>query len=323
MCRRLRLDLCAAPGGKSTAAIAALPEGSRLVSNEPNPKRAQILSENIQKWGSPDVTVTNSYPRDFRKNGAQFDVVLTDVPCSGEGMFRKDEGAIGEWSRENVEKCWRLQREIVADAWECLVPGGLYIYSTCTFNTQEDEENVRWMTEELGAEILNVETESEWHITGSLLKDFHAPVYRFIPGTSRGEGLFMAVMRKPGRQEVRQVKRPVLKGVKTILNGVKAPLQKGRDMIPDVSEALSTTFQQGKYPLAELTYEQAVAYLRKETVMLDSSVPKGIVAVAYRGLPLGFAKNIGTRANNLYPAEWKIKSTHLPDKVEIIVKKNE
>ena len=319
----LMLDLCAAPGGKSTAAIAALPEGSRLVSNEPNPKRAQILSENIQKWGSPDVTVTNSYPRDFRKNGAQFDVVLTDVPCSGEGMFRKDEGAIGEWSRENVEKCWRLQREIVADAWECLVPGGLYIYSTCTFNTQEDEENVRWMTEELGAEILNVETESEWHITGSLLKDFHAPVYRFIPGTSRGEGLFMAVMRKPGRQEVRQMKRPVLKGVKTILDGVKAPLQKGRDVIPDVSEALSTTFQQGKYPLAELTYEQAVAYLRKEAVVLDSGVPKGIVAVAYRGLPLGFAKNIGTRANNLYPAEWKIKSTHLPDKVEIIVKKNE
>ena len=209
-----------------------------------------------------------------------------------------------------MEKCWRLQREIVADAWECLVPGGLYIYSTCTFNTQEDEENVRWMTEELGAEILNVETESEWHITGSLLKDFHAPVYRFIPGTSRGEGLFMAVMRKPGQQEVRLVKRPVLKGVKTILDGVKAPLQKGRDVIPDVSEALSTTFQQGKYPLAELTYEQAVAYLRKEAVVLDSGVPKGIVAVAYRGLPLGFAKNIGTRANNLYPAEWKIKSTH-------------
>ena len=317
------LDLCAAPGGKSTLLRSALPEDCVLYSNEPVRNRASILSENIQKWGYPNCYVTNAYPKDYRKAKMKFDVILCDVPCSGEGMFRKDEATIREWSPQNVEKCWRLQREIVADAWECLVPGGLYIYSTCTFNTQEDEENVRWMTEDLGAEILNVETESDWHITGSLLKDFHAPVYRFIPGTSCGEGLFMAVMRKRGRQEVRQVKRPVLKGVKTILDGVKAPLQKGLDVIPDVSEALSTTFQQGKYPLAELTYEQAVAYLRKEAVVLDGSVSKGIVAVAYRGLPLGFAKNIGTRANNLYPAEWKIKSTHLPDKVEIIVKKNE
>ena len=121
------LDLCAAPGGKSTAAIASLPEGSVLTANEPIRQRANILSENIQKWGYPGCTVTNRYPKDFRKEGRRFDVILCDVPCSGEGMFRRDEATIGEWSMKNVEQCWRLQRDIVSDAWECLNDGGLLI----------------------------------------------------------------------------------------------------------------------------------------------------------------------------------------------------
>ena len=119
------LELCAAPGGKSTAMRTVLPEGSILVSNEPIANRAQILLENISKWGWPNCIVTNNYPRDFRKAKTKFDIILCDVPCSGEGMFRKDPATIGEWSLQNVEKCWRLQREIVADAWECLNPGGL------------------------------------------------------------------------------------------------------------------------------------------------------------------------------------------------------
>ena len=132
------LDLCAAPGGKSTAARSVLPGESVLVSNEPIPTRAQILLENITKWGWSDCIVTNNYPRDFRQAKTKFDVILCDVPCSGEGMFRKDPATIGEWSLQNVEKCWRLQREIVADAWECLNPDGILIYSTCTFNTKGD-----------------------------------------------------------------------------------------------------------------------------------------------------------------------------------------
>ncbi|MBR5326296.1 MAG: hypothetical protein IKU49_07405 [Prevotella sp.] len=192
------LDLCAAPGGKSTAAITVLPEGSTLTSNEPIRSRYQILEENITKWGYANCSVTNLFPRDFRKKNEEFDVILCDVPCSGEGMFRKDPNAISEWSLQNVEKCWRLQREIVADAWECLNPGGILIYSTCTYNTKENEENVRFFMEEYDAEILSVPTESSWGITGSLLEGFDAPVYRFIPGFTRGEGLFMAVLRKKG-----------------------------------------------------------------------------------------------------------------------------
>ena len=197
----MMLDLCAAPGGKSTAVRAALPEGSLLFSNEPMRTRSQILAENVQKFGHPDMIVTNNYPRDYKKSKLQFDVILTDVPCSGEGMFRKDEGAIGEWSTQNVNNCWQLQREIVSDIWNCLKPGGILIYSTCTFNAHEDEENVEWICEELGTEVMALEgVEDAWNITSNLTgTDF--PVYRFIPGVSRGEGLFMAILKKEGEWE--------------------------------------------------------------------------------------------------------------------------
>lgn len=188
------LDMCAAPGGKSTAALGALPEGSTLMSNEPIRLRAQILAENLQKWGNPNIIVTNNYPKDYARSGLTFDVILCDVPCSGEGMFRKDEGAISEWSVQNVENCRNLQREIVSEAWKCLNDDGLLIYSTCTFNAKENEENVAWICEELGAEVLPIDIEKEWGINGSLVKGLDMPVYRFIPGCTRGEGLFMAVL---------------------------------------------------------------------------------------------------------------------------------
>ena len=136
------LDLCAAPGGKSTALRSALPQGSLLFCNEPITQRASILAENVQKYGHPDMVVTSNFAADYRKSGLQFDAILADVPCSGEGMFRKDAGAIAEWNETNVEHCWRLQREIIADIWPCLKPGGLLIYSTCTFNDKENERNV-------------------------------------------------------------------------------------------------------------------------------------------------------------------------------------
>ncbi len=127
------LDLCAAPGGKSTLLRSVLPEDCLLYSNEPMRQRANILAENVQKWGWANHIVTNNYPRDYRKAKMKFDVILCDVPCSGEGMFRKDEATIREWSPQNVEKCAQLQRDIVSEAWQCLSEGGLMIYSTCTF----------------------------------------------------------------------------------------------------------------------------------------------------------------------------------------------
>ena len=290
------LDLCAAPGGKSTAVRTVLPEGSTLVSNEPIPTRAQILLENITKWGWPDCIVTNNYPRDFRKAKARFDIILCDVPCSGEGMFRKDPATISEWSLQNVEKCWRLQREIVADAWECLNPGGILIYSTCTYNIKENEENVRWILDTYEAEALDIPVDPSWNITGSLLPGFDTPVYRFIPGITRSEGLFMCVLRKKG-----------------VFSG------SARKNIP--LKTLSTDLPQGDFPRVDLPYQEALQYLRGEALVLPPDTPKGLVTVTYKGIPLGPVKNIGNRANNLYPKPWRIKTTHLPtEPVEIIYK---
>ena len=303
------LDLCAAPGGKSTAMRTVLPEGSILVSNEPIANRAQILLENITKWGWPNCIVTNNYPRDFRKAKTKFDIILCDVPCSGEGMFRKDPTTIGEWSLQNVEKCWRLQREIVADAWECLNPGGLLIYSTCTFNIKENEENIRWILDTYDAEPIAIPTEPEWNITGSLLEGFDVPVYRFIPGITRGEGLFMCVLRK--------------RGVKREEYGIRNDMpQKTLQKIQGLKQiSLPTPHSSLLEDTVDLTYHEALCYLRGEALVLPADTHRGIVTVTYRGVPLGPVKNIGSRANNLYPKPWRIKTTHLPSEPVEILKK--
>ena len=289
------LDMCAAPGGKSTALRSVLPDDCVLVSNEPMGNRAQILLENITKWGAPNCIVTNNYPRDFRKAKLKFDLILCDVPCSGEGMMRKDPGAIAEWSMQNVEKCWQLQREIVADAWECLNPGGLFIYSTCTYNTKENEENIQWILDNYDAEVLDIPTDPSWQITGSLLPGFNHPVYRFIPGITRGEGLFVCAMRKAGSAEPKP-----FNAKKLSLKVLEAELEKSETSV-------------------DVDYTEALKYLRGEAMVLPPDTPKGIVTITYKGQPLGPAKNIGNRANNLYPKPWRIKSTHLPSApVEII-----
>jgi 16S rRNA C967 or C1407 C5-methylase (RsmB/RsmF family) len=304
------LDLCAAPGGKSTLLRSALPEDSVLFSNEPVRKRASILLENVVKWGYDQHYVTNAYPRDYRASKLRFDVILCDVPCSGEGMFRKDPDTIKEWSLQNVGKCWQLQREIVSDAWECLNEGGLLIYSTCTYNTKENEENIRWMLSEFDAELLPVETKSEWNITGSLLKDFTAPVYRFIPGYTQGEGLFMAVLRKGSS-------RPTPNPSLWREGSHHAHLQKAMQRLNILSSPLPPQ-EGGVGGSVDLSYSQAISYLRGEALVLPPDTPRGLITVSFMGFPLGPVKNIGNRANNLYPKEWRIKSTHIPQDYETI-----
>ena len=326
----MALDLCAAPGGKSTLMRSALPEGSILYSNEPNRKRASILLENVEKWGYENHFVTNLYPKDYRKSETTFDVILCDVPCSGEGMFRKDPDSVNEWSLQNVEHCWQLQREIVNEAWQCLNDGGLLIYSTCTYNTKEDEENVRWIKDELGAEILHVEVKADWGITGSLLEGFNEPVYRFIPGYTRGEGLFMAVMRK-----AQQPLQPLPHGEGSRdsdkhgkqysdKQGKKNPNKQEKLKNNKINSSLNIlttplSLGEGLEERFNLSYSQAIAYLRGEALVLPADTPRGIVTVTFMGQPLGTVKNIGNRANNLYPKEWRIKSTHIPKAYEPIV----
>ena len=309
------LDLCAAPGGKSTLLRAVLPDDCVLYSNEPVRNRANILAENVQKWGGPNHIVINLYPRDYRKSKQRFDLILCDVPCSGEGMFRKDPATIGEWSPQQVEKCWKLQREIVDDAWACLNDGGVLIYSTCTFNTKENEENIRYFLTQYEAELLTVNVKPEWHITGSLLPGFNQPVYRFIPGISRGEGLFLCVLRKKGGTGGRKF---VGTGVRGNLGGTGVRGYEGTRI--DERQNRNLTILVPPYPptppptnlRTSLTYPQAMAYLRGEALQLSEDTPRGEVEVCFQGHPLGLVKNIGTRANNLYPKAWRIKTTHIP-----------
>jgi len=190
------LDLCAAPGGKTTAALQALPAGSLMVANEVVAQRARTLADNMVRWGHPDVVVTSLAAAEWGQRAGQwFDVVAVDAPCSGEGMMRKDAVAVEQWSPRLVEQCAHLQRQIVQDVWPALRSGGLLIYSTCTYNRQENEAVVDHLISALGAEAVAVPVDACWHVEGAIGASW--PAYRFLPHRVRGEGLFVAVLRKP------------------------------------------------------------------------------------------------------------------------------
>lgn len=344
------LDLCAAPGGKSTHLHSLLPQGSLLVSNEPMPLRAQVLAENVIKWGNPASVVTRNYPADFSCFREFFDLMVVDAPCSGEGMFRKDAFAVEQWNVSIVEQCAKRQREILGDIWGALRPGGLLVYSTCTFNSEENEECVRWIAEELGATPLEVEISSEWGITRAL-DGSGVPVYRFIPGFTAGEGFFLAVLRKEGEGKAAQPRQPryqqaPAKNVKEVeqwlsasrgydyllqndvltampkehtaaimalqlkLNvlhcGIPLATLKNNKLLPLHQLAMSTALEKGAFNRVEVDVDTALAYLHRETLTLPDA-PTGYLLLEYKGVPLGFVKNIGNRANNLYPAEWRIR----------------
>lgn len=347
------LDLCAAPGGKSTLLSSLLPEGSFLIANEPIRPRTHILRENLIKWGAPNTMVTANFAADFQPMGSVFDIILCDAPCSGEGMFRKDEDALKEWSMENVLNCQSRQREIVSDIWPTLKPGGVLIYSTCTFNNLENEENISWFCNELGAEVLPLNAPEEWGISNG----------HFFPHRTKGEGFFVSVLRKSPDAEVYSVKAKkdkkkegksvsgtqkcntdlsqwlacpsdfkivktdettfaaipteyanLYSKAKTNLRIVHAGIELGTivnerkgTIEPSQSLAMSTALAADAFPSAELTLDDALSYLRRETVPLSPPLPTGYILMRYEGTPLGFMKNIGNRANNLYPSEWRIR----------------
>lgn len=351
------LDACAAPGGKTTAAISALPEGSLAVANEYVPARAAVLRENIIKWGYPNCIVTRGDTSSFAKPGENFDIVMADVPCSGEGMMRKEPEAVAQWSPKLVADCAARQWEIVSNLWPALKPGGYFIYSTCTFNRSENEEIVERMIAEFDAESVDICPDPSWGIASGI--DTEATCYRFIPGQVRGEGLFTAVLRKSGGAEetggnegrkrqsghkgklsateteaARFVKetyrdkfdiytdgeritafpsahsdmlRQLKKATDIIYEGVTLCTVKGRDLIPAHALAMSPLSARDAFPGYELKSSEALDYLSGEAITLPESTPRGFVLLTYMGNALGFAKNIGRRANNLYPTAWRIR----------------
>lgn len=352
------LDLCAAPGGKSTLWRAVLPDDCLLVANEPIGQRAQILRENLEKWGHSAIVVTQAWPEAFAPLAGLFDVVAADVPCSGEGMFRKDHDARSEWSADSPALCAERQRAIIADIWSALRTGGCLVYSTCTFNSLENEDNVDWICRTLGAEVLPIAADDAWGITGDV-SGRGLPVCRFLPHRTRGEGFFMALLRKTaetpatrrgksrgkdrgrsGSAAVQGAKsvapwldnasayrilrtddvhlaaipesmaddaQRIAQNVRTLAVGTELAEEKGRKMVPAHALALAAALRADAFPRVALGRDDALAYLRREALTLPEGTPRGYVVVAYEGLPLGFVNNLGARANNLYPAAWRIR----------------
>lgn len=190
------LDLAAAPGGKSTHILSLLPARSLLVSNEVIRSRAHVLTDNIIKWGRNQCIVTSNDPTAFKNLSGYFDVMVVDAPCSGSGLFRRDEAAIAEWSLHTVQLCAQRQQRILADALPALKENGLLVYSTCSYSAAEDEAMADWLVREMQLESISIRTEGVWAIVKSFSPQTQSAGYRFYPDKVKGEGFYMACFRK-------------------------------------------------------------------------------------------------------------------------------
>lgn len=191
---RIVLDLCAAPGGKSTHLLSLLDSNDLLIANEVIRSRVSVLNENIHKWGHQNVVVCNNDPADFSNLEGLFDLILVDAPCSGEGLFRRDASAIQQWSVDNTNLCATRQRRILADIWPSLKTGGYMIYSTCTFNPEENEENLKWLSKNQDFESIRIPLQENWGVEEVKINDLFG--YRFLPHKVKGEGFFLTLIRK-------------------------------------------------------------------------------------------------------------------------------
>jgi NOL1/NOP2/sun family putative RNA methylase len=336
------LDLCAAPGGKSTLIASFLENKGLLVSNEVIQQRARILKENLNKWGYTNTIVTNNDPKDFERLHDFFDAIVVDAPCSGEGMFRKDPNARAEWSEDNVQLCLGRQKRIVMDVWDALNPGGFLIYSTCTFNTNENEENVSWLLEELGSELVKI------IVPESVLEGRNGIGNYCIPGKTASEGFYIAALQKPNGDKKRHkytrkgdftIQKDLMdlanfskiddisvfnwnnkllalpKGLEDKMLHVQAQLRlqkmgttlgeiAKKGIIPNEELALNP-FLNCYNGRIELDLKKALNYLHGDTFSLAGN--QGFQLMTYQHESLGWIKHLGNRFNNLYPKEWRIR----------------
>ena len=349
-------DLCAAPGGKTSQLAAALPGQGVLLANEFVAARAEVLRQNLERMGVTNAIVTNgdtarlaaAYP-------GQFDRILVDAPCSGEGMFRKIPEARDEWSENNVKICAVRQAEILREAWKTLRPGGLLIYSTCTFNRLENEGSLEGLLAEAGEEIVEstaFDCPPAWGVVCGRVGPFRT--FRFYPHRTRGEGFFAAVARKvsdggsrvrvpksrrtifapAGRRECAELSRWVAEpermrfaavadvyyayyesqyeavkmlaeSLRVIASGVAMGQIFKERLKPDHALAMFCGLDRGAVPVAELSEEEALRFLRKQEAEA-AAFAEGMNLVTHGGAALGFAKRIQNRVNNMYPNSLRI-----------------
>ncbi len=347
------LDLCAAPGGKSTHLQSLLHPQSVLVCNELIPQRNAILVENMTKWGAANVVVTQNDPADFGKQEDIFDLILVDAPCSGSGLFRRDNHAMQEWSLQAVALCSKRQQRILADVLPTLKPGGFLVYATCSYSAEEDEAMLDWMVESFGFSSISLDwIDGEQGVVISQSHQEKATGYRFFPNKVQGEGLFISLLQKPGdyeeaipkanpkntgialprllepwlisskesviynhKNEIYTIPPDVFNFFETFHKKFyirKAGVHIAEDMhgkyVPQHALALSPMLQEGHFPIWEVEESIAIRYLQKEPV-IPEHLPNGWILVRFKGLPLGWLKNMGNRSNNYYPKEWRIRMT--------------
>lgn len=342
------LDLCAAPGGKSTLLASCLNAESLLVSNEVIRSRASILKENIIKWGQDNVIVTNNDPADFKNLEGAFDLILVDAPCSGEGMFRKDSDAIQEWSENNLRLCSDRQRRILNDIWHCLKPNGILIYSTCTYNPQENEAILEWLEDEYQAQPIPI----EHHFDSITPGKSKAYCYHFYPHKTLGEGFFIGALSKQDGKEfslrknkksssskpgqlpeslksmVRQPERYSFYLNENTIGAIPTShtdfihfleqnlriLYKGCEMVEINNRkikflpplALWQGLNKENCSVYEVDRKTALTFLSKEDIPV-SPLSGDWILMTHQHIGLGWCKNLGSRLNNYYPKEWRIR----------------
>ena len=336
------LDLCAAPGGKSTLLQSLLDENSVLIANEVIKPRAQILKENHIRLGiSENLIITQNDPKQFSKLEEFFDYIQIDAPCSGEGMFRKDEAALREWSEANCNLCCERSKRILADTLTALAKDGYLVYSTCTFDPDENENLMEWACENFDLTSVKLDFPEEWGISQMEFNGVWG--YYFYPHKVQGEGLFVSVMKKNSgyglfhpengkkpksvqiaslipseniiqekeklvweTEELRKVKNFITKKLNIVYSGIELGEIKGKDFIP--AQALASFYKHLHiFPEVDVNAETALQFLRGNDPQLDLD-QKGIYLLTYQNLGLGFVKFIGNRSNNYYPKPWRIKN---------------
>jgi 16S rRNA C967 or C1407 C5-methylase (RsmB/RsmF family)/NOL1/NOP2/fmu family ribosome biogenesis protein len=343
------LDLCAAPGGKSTLLLSFLPKDSLLVSNEIDPLRAKILKENLIRFGSTNVVVTNNEPKDFVHFHEFFDIILVDAPCSGEGMMAKEAEAIRQWTPELVQSCARTQNQITSQIWKCLKVGGRMIYSTCTYNGQENEEIVNEILKDEEGTLLDLKTKNPQ------IKQFQSSQYHFFPHRANGLGFFCAAVIKtnPTFEEEENPKfrgkdplylkpfkpnpefkldsemfdtvsrdnilynipklwRPEIVELMKKLKVIKFGVEIGQWKGPDwfPSHELALCFEyKAKINKIELKYEQAIKFLKKEAIEFETTFENGWALATFDNQDLGWFKVIQGKPKNYLPTDWRIRQS--------------
>lgn len=340
------LDLCAAPGGKSTLIQSMINEESLLVSNEVIRGRVGVLCDNLTRWGAANVVVTGNDAGDFARLSDFFDVMVVDAPCSGSGLFRKEPESIKEWSEKNVALCAARQKRILADALPSLQGGGILIYSTCSYSEQENEMIGRWLVHDMEMESLRIECPENWHIEETLSDGTSG--YRFYPHALSGEGFFLSAFRKKGETAANdfRIKKPAKADLKTCQaasvfcltdemypaydgNGYMICSASAAQHLGRLTEILNIrkagvrcgSLIHGEWiPDHELALSKHLAaevprISPEKNMVLDylrratfhvDTDRRGWTLVAYLGLAIGWIKILDSRVNNYYPKSWRI-----------------